>query len=497
MSARLSSVEGLPETVRVPGYARGSHGPGIVHIGLGAFHKAHQAVYTDDALAASGGDWRIIGVSLRSTEPADELTPQDCLYTTIERSTEGEQARVIGSLAAALNLATDRRAVLDALVSPATRIVSLTVTEKGYGLDRAGGGVDTAHPAIVNDLAAPDEPIGVAGLLTWALGKRRAAGVPPFTVLCCDNLPENGKAVRALLIDFARRAVPDLADHIANDVAFPSTMVDRITPARGPDTLALAERLIGRADAGAVECEAFRQWVIEDHFPTGRPDWEAGGALFVADVRPYEDMKLRMLNGAHSMLAYAGFLSGHKYVRDTMQDTALAALVRRHLDAAAATLDPLPGMDFDTYASDLVRRFTNPHLAHETYQIAMDGSQKMPQRIFAPALEALRLGQPLSAFAFAAAAWMRYTLGVTDAGTAYDLRDPLGAALTPGGESGETAHQIIGRLNAIPGLIPPELRENGEWSDAVGNCLAYMLEDGMQDAIADELRSHTGWSASS
>ncbi|CUH80866.1 fructuronate reductase [Tropicibacter naphthalenivorans] len=339
----LAHLGALPEQVAQPAYDPTAHGVGIVHLGLGAFHKAHQAAYTDSALAASGGDWRILGVSLRSPDPATQLTPQDGLFTLIERSAEGSAARVIGALAGAAHLGTDRAKVLAALTAPQTRIVSVTVTEKGYGIDRATGGVDLSHPAIAHDLAQPDQPIGVAGLLVWALRQRRAAGTPPFTVLCCDNLPENGAMLHGLLMDFTRRAAPDLLDHIRAEVACPSTMVDRITPASTPATLEAAQELLGLQDAAAIETERFTQWVIEDRFPNGRPDWGAAGAQFVDDVRPFEEMKLRMLNGAHSMLAYAGFLAGHKHVSDVMADPGLARLVRRHLRASAATLPPLPG----------------------------------------------------------------------------------------------------------------------------------------------------------
>ncbi len=482
MSPRLTSSAGLPTSVAVPSYIRDAHGPGIVHLGLGAFHKAHQAVYTDDALAAQGGDWRIVGVSLRSTGPSGELAPQNALFTTIERSVAGSHARVIGSLAAALCLVTDRDAVLAALCAPETRIVSLTVTEKGYGIDRKTGGVDSTHPAIAADLATPDTPQGVAGLLVWALARRRAAGSAPFTVLCCDNLPENGTLLRGLLTDFARRATPDMADFIATEVAFPSTMVDRITPARSAGTLALAEQLTGQQDEAAIECEAFRQWVIEDHFPTGRPAWEAGGAIFVDDVRPFEDMKLRMLNGTHSMLAYTGFLSGHRYVREVMTDPALATLVRRHLGAAAGTLHGLKGVDLAAYATDLSRRFENPHLDHETYQIAMDGSQKMPQRIFAPAVDALSAGQPLHPFAFATAAWIRYTMGRHDDGTSYDLRDPLGQNLLPPASLPETATALRDHIHGIEGLVPETLKSSSAWGSAVSMHLEAILSQGMTAA---------------
>ncbi|WP_421904608.1 mannitol dehydrogenase family protein [Mameliella sp.] len=483
---RLGTLDQLAQGVRRPGYDPAAHGPGIVHIGLGAFHKAHQALYTDDALASAGGDWRITGVSLRSLEPAAELTPQNGLYTLIERGVVGSTARIIGAIDRALSLSTDRRAVLDALCDPATRIVSLTVTEKGYGIDRATGGIDRSHPAIAADLADPDDPQGVAGLLVWALAQRRQAGTPPFTVLCCDNLPENGTLVRSLLVDFARQTAPDLADHIATDVAFPSTMVDRITPARTEATLALAREMTGVEDRGAIECESFRQWVIEDRFPYGRPAWEAGGAVFVEDVRPFENMKLRMLNGAHSMLAYAGFLAGHRYVRDVMGDPALAALVRRHLAAAAATLPLLPGVDLTVYAKDLAARFANPHLGHETYQIAMDGTEKMPQRIFAAACDAMDRKQGLAPFAFATAAWMRYTLGRDEAGQTYDLRDPRSVLLTPPPDVPVTPEGLHDRLTALPDLIPTRLTEAPGWRDAVIARLAVMLDQGMRPAIEAE-----------
>jgi fructuronate reductase len=313
-----------------------------------------------------------------------------------------------------------------------------------------------------------------------ALTRRRAAGLPPFAVLCCDNLPDNGPKLRGLLVDFARRTAPDLADHIAGEVAFPATMVDRITPAQTGATLALARELTGREDAAAIETERFLHWVIEDDFPQGRPAWDAGGAIFVRDVRPYEDMKLRMLNGAHSMLAYAGFLCGHAHVRDVMGDAALSALVRRHLAAAAATLAPLPGVDFAEYAEALIRRFENPHLAHETRQIASDGTEKLPQRIFAPALDALEAGQPLGAFAFATAAWMAYVA------KAPDVQDPRATALRSAVQGSTDAVEVAQALSALPGLMPPALRAAPAWHAAVADRLQLMLAKGMAAAVAAE-----------
>lgn len=489
MSGRLGlkALATLPASVARPSYDPVEHGAGIVHIGVGAFHRAHQAVYTDAALAAAGGDWRIDGISLRSTEIADAMNPQDGLYTLIERGAEAVSARVIGSIRRVIAAARDRAAPLAALAMPETRIVSLTVTEKAYGIDRAAHRVDPAHPAVAADLANLRTPVGAIGLIVEGLRLRREKALRPYTVLCCDNLPENGRLLRAGVLDFARRVDRALADWIEETVAFPSTMVDRITPAPTEATLAEAKRLVGHVDLAAVETEPFTQWVIEDRFTAGRPAWEEGGAIFVKDVAPYEAMKLRMLNGTHSMLAYAGFLSGRRYVRDVMRDAALAKLVRRHLKAAAATLAPLEGIDTDDYARALAERFANPAIAHETYQIAMDGTEKLPQRILAPALHALDNGQDLRPFAFAVAAWMRYCTGRTDDGATYALRDPREAAIRAAlAGAGDGAGGIAEALFTLPGLFPAALAAEKRWRGLVEEILSAMLQKGVSRAVAEE-----------
>lgn len=488
MSERLtqSTLPSLPETVARPGYDPAAHGVGIVHIGVGAFHRAHQAVYTDSTLGHEGGDWRIEGISLRSTDIADALNPQDGLYTLIVRREEGVSARVIGSIRRVIAAAREREAALAALAVPETRIASVTVTEKAYGIDRARGAVDTAHPAIAADLANPRAPVGVIGMLVEGLRLRREKSLTPYTVLCCDNLPDNGSLVRAGVLDFARRIDPALAGWIESNVAFPATMVDRITPAATDATLAEAERLTGLADHAAIETEPFTQWVIEDHFTAGRPAWEAGGAIFVKDVAPYEAMKLRMLNGTHSMLAYAGFLSAHKYVRDVMADASLARLVRRYMRAAAATLSPLPGINFSDYADALAERFANPAIAHETYQIAMDGTEKLPQRILGAASHALENGQDIRPFAFAVAAWMRYAMGRTDDGAPYALRDPREEAIRGALAGASEARSIAGVLFALPDVFPERLTDDQRWTSLVTEILATMLQKGMAGAVKEE-----------
>lgn len=482
---RLASLSDITGHARLPAYRPDKHGTGIVHLGLGAFHRAHQAVATDDALAAQGGDWRICAVSLRSTALAEALTPQNGLYTLIERGVEGSRARVIGAISN--TIANDPAATLAALCDPAIKIVTLTVTEKGYGIDRTSGAHDPAHPAVAADLESPQAPSGVLGLLTAALAARRKAGAQPFTVLSCDNLPENGRLLRGGVIGFARAIDPGLADFIAAEVSFPSSMVDRITPATTDRTFADAADATGCIDLAAVETEAFSQWVIEDHFPQGRPAWEAGGAIFVSDVTPFERAKLTMLNGTHSMLAYAGFLSGHEFVRDVMEDGDLPALVRRHLDAAAGVLPALPEFDLGDYAAALETRFRNPSIDHATYQIAMDGTEKLPQRIFAPACAALAADRPIRPFAFAAAAWMRYVMGTNDSGASHALRDPREVEIRSRLDGlPRDARAVAAALHDLPNFVPGALTSSPQWRSEVEQALGAILDKGMTAAISAE-----------
>lgn len=487
MTDRLTATSRLPETVAAPSYDRAARGRGIVHIGVGAFHKAHQAVYTDEALAAEGGDWMITGVSLRSPDIAAGLNPQDGLYTLITRGGDGDRFRVVGAISRVLVAPDEPEAVLEALTAPATAIVSTTITEKGYGLDPKTGGLDMARADIAADLDNPENPRTAVGFIVEALRLRREQGLSGFTALCCDNLPSNGHVLRRLVHDYARAVHTGLPEWIAAHVTFPSTMVDRITPASTDRTYADARAALGVEDRAAVETEPFTQWVIEDDFVAGRPAWEAGGAVFAGDVAPYEKMKLRMLNGAHSMLAYSGFIAGRALVRDVMADADHARLVARHMAAAATTLDPVPGIELETYARDLQARFANPAMAHQTYQIAMDGTQKLPQRILEAAATAIERGQSLDAFAFAVAAWMRYCLGVGEDGAAYALRDPREGEIRGRADgAGRDGRKLAAALTGLPGLFPALLVEHEGWREAVAARLDLMLSEGMVKTIARE-----------
>ncbi len=481
---RLANLHDIPAGVRLPAYSPQDHGVGIVHIGIGAFHRAHQAVYTDEALSRSGGDWRIQGISLRGSSLVRVLQQQNGLYTVLTRSVDGYTARVVGSLAPPIDASQAPAACMEALVRPATRIVSLTVTEKAYGIERTSGKVLPEHPSIAHDLAHPAVPTGAIGVLVRALQQRNAMGTAPFTVMCCDNLPDNGGLLRAGVVDFASRFDPGLSDWIARRVAFPSSMVDRITPAPTAATLKDAQLATGHEDLAAVETEAFSQWVLEDSFTDGRPDWASADVLLVRSVAPYEQMKLRMLNGAHSLIAYLGHVAGERYVRDVMNNETMAAAVRNHLAAASKTLAPLDGIDLADYANDLVQRFRNPAIAHETYQIAMDGTEKLPQRIFAPAIDALSRGDDAGVYALAVAAWMRYCLGKDENAVSYALRDPREAEIANclAGQ-GSSAADTVDALFSLPGFFPAQLLTATLWRHKVLRYFTLMLERGMVGAL--------------
>jgi fructuronate reductase len=430
MNGRLSNVTiaKLPAEVLVPRYAPISVTPGIVHLGVGAFHRAHQAAYVDACLADGESNWGIVGVSLRSPDTRDALKPQDGLYTLAIRDSAGEQLQVIGSIQSLLVAPEDPGAVLAALTDPRIRIVTLTITEKAY-LRAADGNLDGGHPDIVHDLANPGSPKTAHGFLAESLARRRAAGTPPFTVLCCDNLPANGATLHRLLIEFAKLRDADLARHVADEVAFPSSMVDRIVPATTDADRTRIGQQLGVEDAWPVMTEPFRQWVVEDRFPAGRPAWERFGVTMVEDVGPFEDMKLRLLNGAHSGIAYLGLLSGHATVDRAFADPSIRQFVDWLWAEAIPTLPQDAGLDPIPYTAELADRFSNTALAHRTAQIANDGSQKLPQRIVASALARLEAGLLPEHLSLVVAAWIAACAARGSSLPEGHFTDPLDAAL--------------------------------------------------------------------
>ena len=434
MTARLhpSRIDALPLSVRRPAFDRRALRTGIVHLGLGAFARAHLAAVNDDALDAGAPlEWGIHGVSLRHAEVRDALVPQQGLYSLGLRDAAGVQTRIIGSVVSCAVAPEDPQAVIGAIAHADTRIVSLTVTEKGYCHDPATRALNLAHPDIAHDLAQTPEPRSAIGFVVRGLQARRDNGGRPITLLSLDNLPANGDTLRGLVLAFADRVDANLARWIERECTFPNSMVDRIVPRTTDADLAAAQAALGVHDAAAVVAEPFLAWAVEDRFAAGRPDWSAGGAQFVDRAEPFEKLKLRMLNGAHSAIAYLGVQAGWATVDVAMAQPAMARFVDALLrDEVAPTLaGDLPGFDVDAYRAQLLQRFANPALAHRTLQIAMDGSQKLPQRWLGTLRGRLIAGAPIERLALALAAWCTHLRGHDEAGQRFAIDDPLAAEL--------------------------------------------------------------------
>ncbi len=423
----------LPPSVAIPSYDRRTVTSGIVHIGVGGFHRAHEAVYLDDLMALGAGrEWGVCGVGLRPADKAmqEALLPQDCLYTVVTRSAGGDAARVVGSLRRFLFAPDGAKAVLDALVAPATHIVSLTITEGGYNFSPATGEFDGENPDVRHDLQDPAHPVSVFGFLAEALDRRRRAGQVPFTVLSCDNVPENGDMARKTVLAFAALRDPALHDWVATNVAFPNGMVDRITPQTTDADRAMVRQKFGIEDAWPVVCEPFRQWIIEDKFSDGRPPLERVGVQFTTDVHPYEMMKLRLLNASHSAMGYLGFLAGFPFIHEIMADDVFRQFIKRLMDREVTPLlAPVPGIDLADYKATLLTRFANPAIKDQTARICLDGSSKVPKFLLPSLREALGTGRPSALLTLALAGWLRYLRGEDEQGEPYLIDDPRAAEL--------------------------------------------------------------------
>jgi fructuronate reductase len=459
-SPRLSerNLRTVRPGVAPPEYPRRAVHVGVVHFGAGAFHRAHQAFYFD-RLLRSDRRWGISAVSLRSSRVREALRPQDWLYTLVEL---GEESRVsiIGALREVLVASEQRDAIFSRLEAPDTRLVTVTVTEKGYCLD-SNAQLAWNHPEIAHDLASPREPRSLIGWIAEALRRRRSRGVAPFAVVSCDNLPDNGPTLRKGVIDFVarsgERSDQDLAAWIRGEVAFPRTMVDSITPASDESLRRRIEKATGLEDAWPVQREAFTQWVIERSTQLPDAEWEAAGVTIATDVESYGRAKLRLVNGAHSTLAYVGLLRGHQTVSEAMSDAPLARFVERMMreDIAPCLTEPASAA-MAHYIDSILLRFRNPELRHLLSQVAWDGSKKLPVRLIPTVQEALKAGRPIVRLAVPLAGWMRFI--VRQAKNGVPIEDPSAARLEEIGRActGE-ARADVARLGRLEEVFPPEL----------------------------------------
>ncbi|HET6529412.1 MAG TPA: mannitol dehydrogenase family protein [Actinoplanes sp.] len=482
----LADLDRLPEAAR-PLLRPGDVPAGIVHLGLGAFHRAHQAVYTERAVAEAGGRWGIVAVAPRSADVVAALRAQDGLFSVTSASERATTTRVIGAFAAVHRAADDPDAVVALIADPAVRVVTLTVTEKGYRLDPVTGRL-IVDPDLAADLGTDRPPVTVPGLLVRGLLARCRAGAGPIAVVSCDNLPANGRRVRELVGQALRRlpAGTRLGDWVAGNVTFPGTMVDRIVPASTAETLAVAERALGCRDLAAVSAEPYRQWVIEDDFPGGRPAWERAGAVLTTDAGPWERLKLRTLNGVHSAIAYLGAVAGRTTVAEALRMPGLRDVMCRFIaDDVAGSLEPPPGMTVVAYGDSVLERFADPGIAHRTVQVAKDGSQKLPQRVLHTIADRRSAGATPRWAALVVAAWMRYVQGHADDGSALPLDDPLaadirarlaGAPATPAG--------VVDALLGLSAVFPGELAADPVVRELLTGWLAALTEHGVEDTLA-------------
>ena len=418
----------LPGEVRVPRYDRSALTPGIVHIGVGNFHRAHQAWYLHRLMQAGlAGDWAIVGSGVRPYDAAmrRKLMAQDCLTTLVELDEGGISAEVVGSMAGYVSIEADNRSLIERMADPAIRIVSLSVTEGGYHIDPASGGLNAQHPDIVHDAANPGRPRTAFGAMVAALRRRRDGGLGPFTGLSCDNLQGNGAILRQAVVSLARLGDPGLADWIGDNCSFPNSVVDCIVPATGPKELALVRRF-GIGDRAPVAHEGYRQWVIEDDFCAGRPDWDRVGAVFSSRVHDHEAMKLRILNAGHQIVANAGELLSLPTIADCMAHPLIDAFFHKvQAEEIIPHVMPVAGMGPSDYLGLVGRRFSNPSIVDTVRRVAFDGSSRHTGFVLPIVRDALSAGGPVEGLALVEALWARMCAGVREDGSTIEPNDPF------------------------------------------------------------------------
>lgn len=481
----LATLGALPAAVQVPAYDRASLSPGIVHVGPGNFHRAHQAVYLD-ALMRDGlaHDWGIVGASIMSGDARlrEMLLAQDCLGTVVSQSPAGNRARITGCQLDYLPVG-DIETILQAMADPATRIVSLTVTEGGYYLDATTGHVDLSHPALVADATAA-LPATTFGILAHALARRRAAGVPAFTIMSCDNLPHNGRVAREATVGTARLIDAGLADWIDTHARFPNAMVDRITPATGERERRLVREEHGIDDPVPVFCETFIQWVLEDDFALGRPPFERAGVQIVDDVTPFETMKIRVLNGGHALLAYPAALLDIEYVDTAMQHPLIGTWLKKvEADEVLPTLQPVPDTDTAIYLDTIIERFANPAIGDTVQRLAFDGSNRQPKFIVPTLADRLAADASIDGLAMGSAFWCRYCAGTSESGKPFAENDGASARLRTAALQAREDPSIWLAMHEVYG----SLAEDERLQKAFAAALRAIWRDGTQAVLSHHL----------
>ena len=485
MTAKLNTanLSQLDPKIQVPQYDRQKVGQAIMHVGVGGFHRAHQALYTDDLLnQGEDSQWGFCGVGLLKHDARirEVMQSQDCLYTLVERSLAGDTARVIGSIVNFSFAPDDSQKVIEQMASPTTRILSLTITEGGYYISSTGE-LDAQHPDLQRDLANPHEPSCAFGYILEALDRRRIRGLAPFTLMSCDNIQSNGEVAKKMLMAFAELRDPQLKNWMAENCLFPNSMVDRITPATTDEHRNLVKEKFGIDDGWPVMTESFKQWVIEDHFVQGRPKWEQVGAQMTSDVLPYEKMKLRLLNASHQALCYIGMLLGYQLVHETMEDPDIRKLVEKMMDdEVTPILSEVPGVDLTEYKKTLIERFANPAIRDQLSRIGIYGSSGIPKFVLPTVEEQLKRGGPIKLLSFTVASWFRYLDGLDESGKELPMLDPMASKLRERAKAaGKDARQLLGMRE----VFSEELANAPVFAKQVSDTLNSFYADGARATL--------------
>lgn len=476
------NLSALSSDIRTPQYNRAELDAGILHMSVGGFHRSHQAVYIDDVLSQSPANWMIAGVGLMPQDLSnlDKLREQDCLYSVLERSPTADNVRVVGSMKKLFHAPSETAAVIAQIASAAIKIVSLTVTEKGYYYNEKRD-LDFTNATIQDDLKLTTTPKTMYGYLTQGLQKRRADGAGAVTIMCCDNLPGNGHITQHLLNQFVEKADPSLIAWIAANVSFPNAMVDRITPVTTPAIQQILEDDFALADGWPVVCEDYIQWILEDKFIAGRPDFEKAGVQMVADVEPYEKMKVRLLNGSHSALSYISYLMGHRTVDKAMADPLVSGFVKRYMDEDInPTVPNVPGIDLTAYRAKLIERFANPSISDQVQRLAEDGSQKIRNAMVPPLMIQSKDGKSIRWIALALAGWWRYLQGVDEAGEVIQIKDPIADRFSAAAKKSPDDPRALLAFEDIFGAEP---QHNKELVDLMTGYLSDFKKSGVKATV--------------
>jgi mannitol 2-dehydrogenase len=490
-----STLDSLPSTVATPSYDRSAVSTGIVHFGVGAFHRSHQAMYADRLLSSGETEWGICGVGVLPSDAKmrDVLDSQDHLYTLVLKHPDGSaEARVIGSITEYLFAPDDSEAVLEKLAAPGTRIVSLTITEGGYSVDNATGAFISSAPGIAADLRPGSTPTTVFGLIVEALRRRRERALPPFTVLSCDNIQGNGEVARHAVTSFATLRDPELGSWIADNVAFPNSMVDRITPTTTPQSIEDVASAFGVEDQWPVVAESFEQWVVEDRFPAGRPPFDAVGVQLVDDVEPYELMKLRLLNASHQAMSYLGILAGATYVHEVCSNPLFSRFLLDYMEhEASPTLAPVPGVDLAAYRRSLLDRFASPAVSDTLQRQVVDGSERIPKFLLPVLRRQLETGGPIERAALVLAAWSVFLEGVDERGRPHTVNDVRAARLQEAVAAEASSPGALLELADVFGGLGSDPRLRSAYTEARARLKAH----GAVAVLQELVRRDTGDSA--